>query len=1341
MKQEVSFVTPKNAELDSNPRENKISDEKIKSLLPQAQEILAISQLIKETKSKKESRDLRKEFKDKYQISYTAELARRIKAESGLNVEKNPGEILKNESAAINVRVAKDQEEEAAHAVDMGVADIEEFQEKSKLIDKNRLQVVDKTIKDASNVIGWSEAQLVSEAVQVEKIKKARPGSKAQIELLNNKLDDILSFEARIKEAKGKEAQELRKEFKDTFGATYNVELMKKLRAKEVVAENIVNDENLSEEPSQEVSAELNETETESVINQTSEEFTEVVHLPDSEKLSQIKKARPASRVQIELLGDYLDEISLFETRIQAAEGKEAQKLRQEFKDTFGATYNVELMKKLRAKEVVAENIVNNEKLDEKSSAETTTNTENEDGPESQEVEKYDKEVLAMFNKLGISQEDLDGFAGFANLNVFAQAIIAKGLTATALEKAQKESQEVAAKKMQGKSKLGRFFQGVANSWGTNQRNAETLVKQRRGGLEAHGATLVQLISWASYYNFVEKENEQGEKQIDFLDGQIIDESNVALKNITNKLNTAALKMSALAKHEVITDFKNVANKKFSLSGKKDEKEMAIYQLHDEYEQSKADLAYVLIRDNKYTAQEAAQIITKVDAKVNMLQFLGANPDLQKDWQDMAKGKGLLRKMIARDNWKFLAAGFGGRRLAPLFFASAFGAATGVAAIPLVTASIGAWRAYTRTKKELKKRDRFIDKNSGLQDTALFQQRREALISLQSFGSLEQIDKNDAEKINAYQKAVATFKKLDADFKKIEDKNINKKALKSDSLITKLDQAVDKSYNNTPEQQILMMAALQRRINYTKELANKGLVNFGEIDNRALNMIDFYDKLRWAELRIVNLGFDYESADLSYDLSDSSNGKGEKIKIDMKARAEALIKQIEKDSNTKLSKKRKDYIVNKMMFGAVFGAAIGAAGVMLAGSDEAIHAATKTSEGLATVGATSQEALSQTSEETASQGAEGSIEAMVENATNESMSQATEETIARGTEEVVKETGEIILKDVISNEGLNGAHDSVWRSVVQIFQDNAESLGYDGSDEALKQWAEIQTSKALANSGEVLNKVFEGNIVSLEKVGDGFAVVVEQGNGLAPGMLAETVVEASTDVASTVSEEAATTTTEEVVLEGTKIIANEAITETQSVASQEVIDQGANKLLTLGAEMVEGAKNVLHTVIGDTDIYINYLTNAYSYINADGDLVSGSLINENGKEITDIYEFFAEKLDLLFLDDVAGHLPDANNFLVNNFAWARSLAESLGEEGSHILNMESGTLFIEDVVKKGVDEINLGNLDIDNIAEINPIETGYEIVLKNSEGIITLDDFETTLTGERIFNVAAAATE
>lgn len=1265
MKKEASFVAPKNAELDSNLAENKISDEQIKSLLPQAREILAIAQMIKTTKSKKESRDLRKEFKDKYQISYTAELARRIKAESGLNVEKNPGEILNNRSADINVLVAKDQEEENTYAIKVGVADNEEFQGQSELIDKNRLQVVDETIKNASNVIGWAEAQGASEAVQVEKTKKARPGSKAQIELLSSKLDDILLFETRIKEAKGKEAQALRKEFKDTFGATYNVELMKKLRAKEVVTENTVHDAKLSEEPNQEVSIELNQAETdiENIINQTTEESRDLKHLPD------------------------------------------------------------------------------NEKLDKEPSAETTISTENEDGPESQEVEKYDKEVLSMFNKLGISQEELDGFAGFSNLNVFAQAIIAKGLTATALEKAQKESQDIAAKKMQGKGKLGRFFQGIANSWGANKRNAETLAKQRRGGLELHGATLVQLISWASYYNFIEKENEQGEKQIDFLDGQIIDESNVALKNITNKLNTAALKMSALAKHEVIADFKNVANKKFSFSGEKDEKEMAIYQLHDEYEQSKADLAYVLIRDSQYTAQEAAQIISRVDAKVNMLQFLGANHDLQKDWQDMARGKGFLRKMISRDNWKFLAAGFGGRKVAPLVFASAFGAATAIAAIPLVTASIGAWRSYDRTKKELKKRDRFIDKNSGLQDTALFQQRREALINLRSFGSLEKIDKNDTEKINAYQKAVATFTKLDADFKKIEAKNIDKKALKFDSLMTKLDQAVNNSYNNTPEQQAFMMATLQRRINYTKELANKGLVNFGEIDNRAINMIDFYNKLRWAELRIINLGFDYESADLSYELSDNTNKKGEKIKIDMRARAEALIKQIEKDSNTKLSKKRKDYIVKKMMFGAVFGAAVGAAGVMLAGSDEAIHAATKTSEGLAAAAATSQEALSQTSEETVSQGIEGTIESMVENATNESMSQATEETIAQGTEEVVKETGEIILKDVISNEGLNGAHDSVWRSVVQIFQDNAEKLGYTGSNEALKQWAEIQTSKALANSGEVFDKVFEGNIVSLEKVGDGFAVVVEQGNGLTPGMLTEAVVEASTDAASTASEEVVTTATEEIVAEGTKTIANEAITETQSAASQEVIDQGANKLLVYSAEMVEGAKNVLHTVIGGTDIYINELTHAYSYINADGDLVSGSLIDESGKEITDVYEFFAEKLDLLLLDDVAGNLPDANNFLLNNFAWARSLAESLGEEGSHILNIESGTLIIEDIVKKGVDEINLGNLDLDNIAEIKPIESGYEIILKNSEGTITLDDFEIALTGERVFNVAAAATE
>lgn len=100
------------------------------------------------------------------------------------------------------------------------------------------------------------------------------------------------------------------------------------------------------------------------------------------------------------------------------------------------------------------------------------------------------------------------------------------------------------------------------------------------------------------------------------------------------------------------------------------------------------------------------------------------------------------------------------------------------------------------------------------------------------------------------------------------------------------------------------------------------------------------------------------------------------------------------------------------------------------------------------------------------------------------------------------------FEDEISNAGLKpGQHDSVWRSTEQIFKGHAAELGYQGdiNDEAaLDKWAAAETVKTINNSGDISDKVFEGNRVVLEKddAGD-YHVSVEQGGGATPGHLPE----------------------------------------------------------------------------------------------------------------------------------------------------------------------------------------------------------------------------------------------
>lgn len=99
-----------------------------------------------------------------------------------------------------------------------------------------------------------------------------------------------------------------------------------------------------------------------------------------------------------------------------------------------------------------------------------------------------------------------------------------------------------------------------------------------------------------------------------------------------------------------------------------------------------------------------------------------------------------------------------------------------------------------------------------------------------------------------------------------------------------------------------------------------------------------------------------------------------------------------------------------------------------------------------------------------------------------------------------------------------GQSNSVWRSLREIFKSNSQALGYQGDindTDALNRWAENQTANAINNSGDVTDKVFEGNKVSLLQENGEFKVSIEAGDGLEPGYLDN---EAEIDTNETASE-------------------------------------------------------------------------------------------------------------------------------------------------------------------------------------------------------------------------------
>jgi hypothetical protein len=67
--------------------------------------------------------------------------------------------------------------------------------------------------------------------------------------------------------------------------------------------------------------------------------------------------------------------------------------------------------------------------------------------------------------------------------------------------------------------------------------------------------------------------------------------------------------------------------------------------------------------------------------------------------------------------------------------------------------------------------------------------------------------------------------------------------------------------------------------------------------------------------------------------------------------------------------------------------------------------------------------------------------------------------------------------------------------------------------------------------------------------------------------------------------------------------------------------------------MVYSGNNIIKTVIGGQDIFIDPIKDQYYFFNEAGEEFSGFLTNEQGEIVSDVKEFLAEKFDLVSIDD------------------------------------------------------------------------------------------------------------
>lgn len=1146
------------------------------------------------------------------------------------------------------------------------------------------------------------EANVLAERV----IKKVRPGSKQHLDSLRLELPSILEWQEKIKTAKGKEAAALRKNFKEKFGTTFNTELMEKLTGVKVVAEkapeklaDFVEAEEASLRQSVLEQVDLENSiaaglennqdfvdQSANIDNQRVEIVDETVNHAQAVAASVEAPATVAtkkSRIIKKSKSEDFDPVASL-AELKALDDQKQAKLEEE------QALVAEILSSNEAKETEKQVVANEQEIKvetqvsdnpdaqlnvdvnpETSSAVDVINPENQET--TPETSRFIPEATVIFASLNLSEKDLESIPGLADMNGVSQLLIAKSLKSLALERARKQVentqiQAVAAKK----TWAGKLAAGIANTFRLGKQERGAVSDQERGGMEKHGADLLRLAQWAETFDLQEQETADGKIRANFINNLNLENLNDQQRELVASFNQAAGVLSLLPKHWLVK-FDSVSKK--STEYKQAEQYV---QAREEYRDLRQQMGDLLTNQLGQTDSEAMKQLNDADAKLNMIQLMAANPELEKEWGQMLKGSSVLKKALAKDNWKFLAGGFVGRTVTKAGLGALFGTSVSFVGVPIAAGVIAAWRARDRAQKQLRASDHFVDKKD-IKESDLLVKRRAALKKLQALEPSSYVDDpKSGQKLEEqrqiwlqslppedaanYRAALAEFNQAHQLWQEQEQEKTERKVLKAVDLVAKIEllQTKLQQASNGHEYELLL-GQLRRRVDFNKDLANRGLVNFGSQEERTTQSLDFYQALSQAEVSL--LGFDYNESKLAYErgsvfMEDDENNSGQesvmverRLKIDIKERADDLLSSLEYFAEQKLDAKRRAFVKEQMWKGALLGGAFAGAGAVVGelsghwlsdrvsggfrflkevvgGKESSVSAAAITEN--VNASAVAKASAEMVGGETATGTAGG---------TNVAEKIATEAAANTSTSpETV--TPAVTTPETWSNE-IDHKGDSVWRSTRDIFRNQAQALGYNGDindADALNSWAEAQTNQALANSGEVADKVFLGNQVILERSGSGFVVSIEAGSGDQPDFLPLTEVES---------------TTVEPAAKVTDDLVPKSDYQPQTSPGEVRLNEGNREIWAdkIGANFGFSANevsysdvNTIKTIMGGREVYINTVENTFTFIDPQGEEVSGFLAAEDGSFITDAKTFLADKFNLETIPDPGEANPFSDLF-------------------------------------------------------------------------------------------------
>ncbi|MGE5425680.1 MAG: hypothetical protein ACM3PZ_01250 [Bacillota bacterium] len=1145
----------KNAETLKISKEKKPSKAPIaaEALLDRREEIAAWKDQIMNAKGKKQQ-ELKNQFKQEFGKTYSTKLLER------LNIELQEQNLIAQAESLINQATVDVREEAKAESA---VAEIKQYKEEAENIDEERKGVVNESLRKAGEVSGLKRI--------MDKILKDYPYFEEK---------DLEKKEKKIVSEKGHANLS-----DDEWAVIEKAQAASKAAAVEdfdfpqADPSQSSDEESIDEEGIRRDIAEQENWEKEAVDKErnsgTKPERSHVKFTP--EEWSVIEKARAGVKAESEASfpqSDPSQSGSKIDFDFDAISKDMAEQEALEKQGALRKSIKTGNEEEIRNKEasvdpVKAELAAEDNQPEEKTIEVVADPVTDQDGEnKNEDIEDiFGKEVMDKFRTLGLDNEDLRTIPGIEDLDPITQMTIASSLEVMALQRAEKEKSELIAATMEGKGRIGRVFKQIANSFQQGKYEKQALHNQL--GIEKNGPVLASLVRWAKEFeiNGFEYEN----------DGEKVSMVNYALpfgqmripEEFLIKFNVAASDLANLPKH-----FQYEAGA-LEKSGNQKKREQEYGEAQEAYGSARQKIVSIL-KAQGVNDYELAELTLKADGLVDMMQNLAANPDLEKEWNKMAKGSSYFKNLVSKENAQYFAAGYASKL--------ALAGIMGAVAVPLVAAGVASLRALKRSRNELVKKDSLASTNDRPKND-LVEFRTASVKALQelvppefSMDPMKWVNElATEEQKDKYFDHISAIKYADEKMKSIakkESKDVGRKMLDANELAGRLKRDVE-IMDNKYRSGTYDVSALARRVRFTYDSIQNGLVSFGESTDRPLNMARLIQTLQRCD-RIVRQEGDME--------------ENQKL-------AEQMIAKIFERGQKKLSSNRRRYLAQSMAKGAFMGAAFALAGRAVSSLFDNIggHSTPGTMRVPGNINLEHDAPVSETvtgnESEVLGEPAAGDVADKMADSQTQA---ATESPIAEGVRinqggpssepsaDAVRQAVEgkaDSFRDSISNENLKGS-DSVWRSTKQIFLDNAGKLGYKGdlnNVSALDRWAEMNANTALANSGDITDKVFEGNIVNLEKSGGEYFVSLEAGDGPEPDYLPN--IEA--DEALAVEAEAPVGET------------------TEGVSSLDIVQEryGVEE-----ADIMTARGSVITADIDGKEVSINLDTDNYSYFQGDQEI-------------------------------------------------------------------------------------------------------------------------------------------